>query len=110
MNKWTDAWMENAPAVSFRAEGCRRLRHLRLTLIDEPPGDCQSRTLLRLEKQDGAVSQVEVDEVLRLCALSADLVVEYVRRLHTMSDKASKVPAYDAVPCCALAAVELKWL
>jgi hypothetical protein len=56
------------------------------------------------------VSQVEVDEVLRLCALSADLVVEYVRRLRTMSDKASKVPAYDAVPCCALAAVELRWL
>jgi hypothetical protein len=56
------------------------------------------------------VSQVEVDEVLRLCALSGDLVVDCERRLRTMSDKASKVPAYDAVPCCALAAVELRWL
>lgn len=26
-----------------------------------------------------------------------------------MSDKTSEVPAHDAVPCCALATIELRW-
>jgi hypothetical protein len=56
------------------------------------------------------VSQVEVDEVLRFCALSVGLVLEYERRSRTVSDEASKVAAYNAVPCRALAAIELRWL
>jgi hypothetical protein len=64
--------------------------------------------LLGLEEQDRAVAEVEVDEVLRLCWLldiSGSCAIG--QRPHTVSDEASEVTAYDAVPCCALAAVEL---
>jgi hypothetical protein len=45
---------------------------------------------LRLEEEDGAVPEVEIDEVFRL-----------------MRDKTAKVPSYYTVPCCSLARVEL---
>jgi energy-converting hydrogenase A subunit M len=64
--------------------------------------------LLGLEEQDRAVTEVEVDEVLRLCWL-LDISCSYAigQRPHTVSDEASEITAYDAVPCCAFAVIEL---
>lgn len=49
----------------------------------------QYRVLLGLEKQDCAVSEIEVDKVFRL-----------------MRNKASEVPPYYTMPCCSLALIE----
>lgn len=49
-----------------------------------------SGRLLRLEEEDGAVSEVEVDEVLGL-----------------VSDEGSEVTTDDAVPCWTLALIKL---
>lgn len=68
------------------------------------------RGLLGLEEQDGAVSEVEIYEVLGLCGgvrLSDEWGAGRVAG-HTVSDEAAKVPADDAMPGCALAAVELR--
>lgn len=46
--------------------------------------------LLSLEEKNGAMSEVHIDEVLRL-----------------VGNEAAEVPADDAVPCCALTRVEL---
>jgi hypothetical protein len=66
--------------------------------------------LLSLEKQDGTVAEVEVDEVLCLCRLVRPCWLKVSRRWNplTMSDKTSKVAAYDTVPCGTLPAVELR--
>ena len=64
--------------------------------------------LLSLEEQDSAVAEVEVDEMLRLwCRVSCHSSCTRRRVADTMSDKASKVAAYDAVPCGTLSAVKL---
>jgi len=68
--------------------------------------------LLSLEQQDSAMSEVEVDEVLRFCissqliTLSGAVGVNDARWL-TVSNKGAKVPADNAMPCCALPFVEL---
>ena len=70
--------------------------------------------LLRLEEEDGAVAEVEVDEVLRFYNLVSTRPKIYrgialweAGPIHTVGNKASKVPAYNAVPCGALLVVEL---
>lgn len=64
--------------------------------------------LLRLEEQYRAVSEVEVDEVFRLCVslASGGLIV---RRLldRTMSNEAAEVPSHDTVPRCTFTFVKL---
>ena len=68
--------------------------------------------LLRLEEEDGAVPEVEVNEVFRLCNLDGTvsrpscMFSSHTKQL-TMRDKTAKVPSYYTVPCCSLARVEL---
>lgn len=68
--------------------------------------------LLRLEEEDGAVPEVEVNEVFRLCNLDGAVsrpswkLSSHTKQL-TMRDKTTKVPSYYTVPCCSLARVEL---
>lgn len=54
------------------------------------------------------MSEVEVDEVLRLCLTVSFCTVHPTPGiLLTMSDKAAKVPSHDTVPGGALPRVEL---
>ena len=59
-------------------------------------------SLLGLEEENGAVPEVEVDEVFRLCIMSATTPDILLVTL-TMRDEASEVPANHAVPCRTLA-------
>ena len=52
------------------------------------------------------MSEVEVDEVLGFCRLSAKSKAEVIA-MPTVSNETAKVSTDDAVPCCALAVVEL---
>ena len=65
-------------------------------------------TLLRLEEKDSTVSQVEIDEVLGLCA-RINLTYHLTRNTDklTVGDEAPEVPPNDAVPCRAFAVIEL---
>lgn len=77
--------------------------------------------LLGFEEEDGTMAEVEVDEVLGLCKrVSASHDLEMIALLksetvgknkglaRTMCDEATEVAPNDAMPCCALAAVELE--
>lgn len=61
--------------------------------------------LLRLEKQDSAVAQVEVDEVLRLCCSVS--IGEYVAKGLTVSDETAEVASNNAMPGSSFALVKL---
>jgi hypothetical protein len=65
---------------------------------------------LRLEQQDCAVTQIEVDEVLRLChAASAKASgLSDRRRIFTVRYKASEIAADDAMPSRTFLLVELQ--
>jgi len=64
--------------------------------------------LLRLEKQYRAVSEVEVDEVFRLCVTSASGILVMCRLINrTMSNEAAEVPSHDTVPRCTFTFVKL---
>ena len=52
------------------------------------------------------MSEVEVDEMLCLCAL-LDNLSKTMQSEHTMSNKASKVTSYYAMPCRAFPVVKL---
>lgn len=58
------------------------------------------------------MTKVEVDEVLGLCMIVSMFTAKPTQvspsRLLTVGDKAAKVPADNAMPCCALSLVELK--
>ena len=82
-----------------------------LELISIPANSAKTSSLLGLEKQDGAVTKVEVDEVLGLCMIVSILTVKSAHHRSavylTVCDKAAKVPADNAMPCCTLPLVEL---
>ena len=82
-----------------------------LERVSIPANSAQTSSLLRLEKQDGAVAEVEVDEVLGLCLIVSMVAAKLAHRQFKMSltvgNEAAKVPADNAMPCCALPLVEL---
>ena len=57
------------------------------------------------------MAQVEVDEVLGLCMIVSIMTVKSAHHRSavylTVCDKAAKVPADNAMPCCTLPLVEL---
>jgi hypothetical protein len=83
-----------------------------LERVSIPANSGQTSSLLRLEEQDGAVTKVKVDEVLGLCMIVSMFTAKpthaSTRHLLTVSDETAKVPADNAMPCCALPLVELK--
>lgn len=85
------------------------LRSLERVLI--PANSAQTSSLLRLEKQDGAVAKVEVDEVLGLCMIVSTFTAKSAHHGSegslTVCDEAAEVPADNAMPCCTLPLVEL---
>lgn len=70
-----------------------------------------SSQLLRLEEEDCTVTQVEIDEVLRLCAIVSTSLVKVKhcqpKVILTVCDEAAEVPANNAMPCCALPLIKL---
>ena len=82
-----------------------------LERVSIPANSAQTSSLLRLEKQDGAVTKVEVDEVLGLCMIVSMFTAKPThaspRHLLTVGDEAAEVPANNAMPCCTLPLVEL---
>ena len=81
-----------------------------LERVSIPADSSRTSSLLGLEKQDCAVTQVEIDEVLGLCESVSMHLVRYswpIARL-TVCDEAAEVPSDNAMPCCALPLVELK--
>ena len=83
-----------------------------LERVSIPANSAQTSSLLRLEKQDGAVAKVEVDEVLGLCMIVSTFAAKSAHHGSkgslTVCDKAAEVPADNAMPCCTLPLVELK--
>lgn len=83
-----------------------------LERVSIPANSAQTSSLLGLEKQDGAVTKVEVDEVLGLCMIVSMFTAKPThaspRHLLTVGDEAAEVPANNAMPCCALPLVELE--
>jgi hypothetical protein len=63
---------------------------------------------LSLEEQDGAVTEIEVDEVLGLCAVVSELIL-YPCKAHviTVGYEASEISADYAMPCSAFTGIEL---
>ena len=82
-----------------------------LERVSIPANSAQTSSLLRLEKQDGAVTKVEVDEVLGLCVIVSTFTAKSAHHQSevslTVGDKAAEVPADNAMPCCTLPLVEL---
>lgn len=68
--------------------------------------------LLRLEQENGAVSKVEVNEMLRLCSASSlachsSVAHPTLNLIRTMGYEAAKVPAHNAVPRSSFSVVKL---
>ena len=82
-----------------------------LERVSIPANSTRTSSLLGLEKQDGAVTKVEVDEVLGLCRIVSIFTAKSAHHEPewplTVCDKAAEVPADNAMPCCTLPLVEL---
>lgn len=64
--------------------------------------------LLRLEEQDRAVSEVEVDEMLRLCRLRQKDLKRISRRSRlTVRNETTEIPSHNAMPGRSFTLVEL---
>jgi hypothetical protein len=63
--------------------------------------------LLGLEEENGTVSEIEVDEVLRFFSLSAIAQSATGASELTVGDKGTEVAANNAMPGCAFADIEL---
>ena len=80
-------------AVTFRSAQIPFFGSHMLPLARRPP------QLLRLKKQNRAMSQIKVDEVLCFCiAVSGLAHPARVLLGHTVCNEASKIPANDAMP------------
>lgn len=84
-----------------------RCRLVGITLPPNPNSLRWMKLLLRLEEQDRAVPQVEVNEVLRFCNAVSCRSILIVALEHTMRNEASEIPAHDAVPSGSSLVVEL---